>query len=193
MEPTDETFTEIGVGAPVITNTDTVNLRGEPTTEGELIEQLGEGTELTVIGGPEEADDFTWWQVTVDESDGEVEGWLAADFIDLVGGETEGEEPTDVATPSASPAASPEASPTASEGEFQDGDIVVLNTDNVRIRSEASLEGEPVDAFSTGQEFEITGAPVEADDFTWYPVTMVADDSISGWIADEFFDPAEDE
>jgi quercetin dioxygenase-like cupin family protein/uncharacterized protein YgiM (DUF1202 family) len=189
-DATQETFTEIAVGAPVVTNTDTVNLRAEPSVEGEVVEQLDEGTELTVIGGPEDADDYTWWQVSIDGTDGPTEGWVAADFIALVGA-TEDEEPTDAATPSASPEASPSASPVASE--YEVGDIVVLNTDNVRIRDEASTEGEPIDAFSTGEEFEITGEPVEADDYTWYPVTMVDDDSISGWIASDFFEPADED
>lgn len=184
-----DSFTEIAVGAPVVTNTDTVNLRAEPSTAADAVDQLDEGTSLTVIGGPEEADDFTWWQVQVDDTD--AEGWVAVDFIDLVGGPEETAEPV-AATPDATPDATPGATPQPGEG-FAEGDIVVTSEDNVRIRDAASTDGEPIDAFPQGTQFEVTGEPEEADDYTWYPVTLVSDDSVEGWIASDFLEPAEEE
>ncbi|HEV2066707.1 MAG TPA: cupin domain-containing protein, partial [Thermomicrobiales bacterium] len=78
---------QIDVGARVVTNDDSVNLREEPTTSADGIDQLGEGVELEVIGGPEEADDLTWYQVEVVGTEGPITGWVAADFISLPGAE----------------------------------------------------------------------------------------------------------
>ncbi len=183
-------FTEIGVGAPVVTNTDTINLRAEPTIDAEAIDQLGAGVELTVIGGPEDADDFTWWQVEVTGSEGPIQGWLAADFITLAGAEAPvaetAEEP--VAVAESTPAAgTPEAT---TDQAFAVGDIVALTDDNVRVRGEASINSEPIDVFALGTEFEITGESVDADEFTWYPVTLVADETVSGFVAVDFLEPA---
>jgi len=189
---TGDVFTEIAVGAPVVTTTGSVNIRTEPSIDAEVVEQVDEGLALTVTGGPEEGGDFTWWQVTIDGTEGAVEGWVAADFIELANAPEATEEPTEEPEePAASPEASPQASPVA--GAFAEGDIVVTSSDNVRIRAEASIDGEPVDAFPTGTELEITGAPEDADDYTWYPVTLVGDDSISGWVAADFIEPAPDD
>ncbi|MBA3377414.1 MAG: SH3 domain-containing protein [Chloroflexia bacterium] len=188
----DPAFTEIGIGAPVVTNTGSVNLRAEPSISAEAVDQLDEGVELTVIGGPEDADDFTWWQVEVTGSEGPVQGWLAADFIELVGGaETEPEVAPEL-TPEVVAEASPEAgTPEATtRQDFAAGDIVALTDDNVRIRSNSSVNAEPIDVFAAGTEFEVTGDSVEADEFVWYPVTLVDDDTISGWVAVDFLEPA---
>lgn len=188
-----EAFAEIAIGAPVVTNTGSVNVRADPTVSAEAVDQLDEGVELTVIGGPEEADDFTWWQVEVTGSEGPTQGWLAADFIELVGGP----ETTPTAEPDAAPpvissepspdAATPEA---AVAQEFAAGDIVALTDDNVRVRSDSSVNAEPIDVFSAGTQFEVTGESVSADEYVWYPVTLVEDDSMSGWVAVDFLEPA---
>lgn len=185
-----ELATEIGVGATVRTTSANVNLRAEPGTGTNSLTQLAEGIELLVIGGPEEADDYTWWQVQGIE-DTSVEGWLVEDFIELVAG-----APTDGTTQTATPEASPESSPVASpaaDGQFAEGAIVSVTEDNVRIRQDASINAEPVDVFPLGTEFEITGAPVDADDYTWYPVQLVEDESVTGWVVEDFIEPADDE
>ncbi len=190
----EEVFTEIAIGATVVTTAEGINVRSEPSVNGDVVEQLASGTELVIVDGPEEGDDYTWWQVETTGDDPVVLGWLASDFIELVGGAPEPEateEPTEEATEEpADEEATPEAT---TDAEFQEGDIVAITDDNVRIRGEASINSEPVDVFLAGTEFEVTGEPVEADDFTWYPVTLVADDSISGWIAADFIEPAPDD
>ena len=190
-EPPAEEISEIGIGAGVVTTSDTVNLRAEPSTQANAIDQLDAGVELTIIDGPQEADEFTWWQVEVNDSEGPVTGWVAQDFIALPdAAETTPEateEPADAATPEAG---TPEA---VTDEDFAEGDLVVVNDDNVRIRSEATTDSEPVDAFSLGTELTITGESVEANDLVWYPVTLVENDSISGWIAADFIDKAEED
>lgn len=72
----------VAVGATVeVYNTDGegLNMRGGPGLNFAAVELLPEETQLEVIDGPEEVDDFTWWQVRK-TSDG-TEGWVAAQFI----------------------------------------------------------------------------------------------------------------
>lgn len=193
-EPGEE-LTEIGIGATVVTTLGDVNLRAEPSTSANSLLQLAEGVELTVIGGPEEADGFTWWQVQGTVGESPVEGWLAEDFLAFVGGAAQATEtPEAEETPDAEtvPEASPSASPVA-DGEFAEGQIVALTDDNVRVRPEATVNSEPVGIFLLGTEFEITGAPVEGDGYLWYPVLWVADPSVTGWVAEDFLEAVPDE
>jgi uncharacterized protein YgiM (DUF1202 family) len=156
-------------------------MRAEPSTEADVVDQLALGIELEVIGGPEEAEEYTWYQVQV-TSEGGSSGWVAADFLDGL------EEATPEETPAPEAASTPAAE---ASGTFAPGDIVATTDDSVRVRSEGNLGGDIVNAYPTGTEFEITGEPVDADDFTWYPVTLVENPDISGWIPADFIAPAE--
>jgi sortase (surface protein transpeptidase) len=69
---------ELAVGASATLNTDGANLRAEPTTSADVVEVLANGTAVSIIGGPEDADGYTWWQV---ELDGGASGWVASDFL----------------------------------------------------------------------------------------------------------------
>lgn len=66
------------VGAAVITTDDGVRLRTDPSTEGDILATLGQNKELTIKGGPVEADGFTWWQVTTHRG---TTGWIVEDFL----------------------------------------------------------------------------------------------------------------
>lgn len=72
---------EIVVGGTV-TTTEEVNLRPEASTTGEPIVMLPAGTTLTVIGGPQEGESYTWWNV--EDPDGNT-GWVVADYIKASG------------------------------------------------------------------------------------------------------------
>lgn len=53
-------------------------LRGAPSTNGEQLEWLLDGTVVTLLAGQETADDLLWQQV---RTEGGVEGWVARDFL----------------------------------------------------------------------------------------------------------------
>lgn len=57
-----------------------LNLRAEPSTQGQIVANAREGAVLTVVDGPQEANGYTWWQVRT--SDGK-EGWGAATWLGL--------------------------------------------------------------------------------------------------------------
>lgn len=184
---TESAPTEIAVGATVVTNADLVNLRTDPSVDAEVIDQLGIDVELEIIGGPEEAEDYTWWQVRVVDSD--AEGWLAEDFIDLPPAEDTPEAAAEQ-TPEASGTPDADVTPAADDETFAEGDTVVANDENVRMRDAPGPEGIIINAYPADTEFTITGAPEEVDGTIWYPVTLAGDDSVQGWIAVNFLDAA---
>jgi hypothetical protein len=53
-------------------------LRGAPSTSGEQLEWLLDGTVVTLLAGQETADDLLWQQVRTEAG---VEGWVARDFL----------------------------------------------------------------------------------------------------------------
>lgn len=169
-------------GQVVTTNAGDLNMRAEPTTAADVVDQLAEGVELEVIGGPVEADGYTWYEVQVTAPGGRS-GWVVEEFLDGLQAET-APEPTETPDADSTPAA-------ANAGTFAVGDVVVTTDDSVRIRAEANLGGDIVDAFPAGTELEITGEPVEADEYVWYPVTVVDNPDISGWTTEDFIAPAE--
>lgn len=77
---TDEGTTtgELAVGVTAALNTDGANFRSEPSTSGEVLQVLDNGTVVTIVGGPEEADGYTWWQIELEDG---TTGWIAGDFL----------------------------------------------------------------------------------------------------------------
>ncbi|MBN1248057.1 MAG: hypothetical protein JXC32_10400 [Anaerolineae bacterium] len=73
----------IGVGARVLvvdTGNAGLSMRTEASTAGERVDVVQEGETLLVVGGPEEADGYTWWFVR-DELNSAREGWAVEDFL----------------------------------------------------------------------------------------------------------------
>lgn len=57
-----------------------VSIRAEANTSGERLEVAAEGDTLLIVGGPEEADGYTWWFLR-DESNPAREGWAVSDYL----------------------------------------------------------------------------------------------------------------
>jgi cytoskeletal protein RodZ len=57
-----------------------LNLRAQATTSARIIVNAREGTVLTVVEGPEEADGYVWWKL---RTPGGEEGWGAARWLAL--------------------------------------------------------------------------------------------------------------
>jgi hypothetical protein len=75
--------TDIGPGTLVIVQ-DTagagLNLREQPTVYARIVSNVEEGTVLTVLEGPSEADDYVWWRLRAPDG---AEGWGAANWLAL--------------------------------------------------------------------------------------------------------------
>ena len=163
------------VGQVGTVNADNVNLRAEPSTSADVVDQVSTGVEVEVVSGPTEAEDITWYEVQVNVEGGS-QGWMSAEFVDGITQPAAGAEPTDGAS--------------AETRTFASGDTVQLTDDNVRVRAEGNLGADIVDTFPAGTQFEITGEPVDADGYTWYPVTSVDDPELSGWVTADFLEAA---
>ena len=59
-----------------------VHLRSAPGLAGSLVDTLATGTELRVVGGPEQADGYAWYEVR--QPQGSNRGWVAGQFCELV-------------------------------------------------------------------------------------------------------------
>jgi len=55
-----------------------VNLRAAPSTSGEVVKTLPEGTKLTVVGNSVNADGHVWWPVKTDSGDS---GYVVGDYL----------------------------------------------------------------------------------------------------------------
>ncbi len=64
-----------------VANTDGlgVTVRGGPSTQNVAVLIAEEGTVMLVLGGPEEADNFSWWQVQLQDG---TEGWVVDNFLE---------------------------------------------------------------------------------------------------------------
>jgi uncharacterized protein YgiM (DUF1202 family) len=65
----------VGDRVQVTMSTGELSVRVTPGTDAELVTRVALGQQFTVMGGPQEASGYTWYQIRSD--DGGVEGWAA--------------------------------------------------------------------------------------------------------------------
>ncbi|MBC7236493.1 MAG: SH3 domain-containing protein [Chloroflexi bacterium] len=83
VQPTSATATELGIGAKakvVGTGGAGLNMRAGAGTGHARVKTLPEGETVEIIGGPKEANGYTWWQVR--DAAG-TSGWVASQFLSL--------------------------------------------------------------------------------------------------------------
>lgn len=104
--------------------------------------------------------------------------------------------PAEPTQPPAQPTQAPaeptqaQAEPTTATttGAFNEGDLVVVNDNDVNMRADASTSAEIVDTLSQGAELRVlSGTPTEAEGYTWW---NVSDDAlgVTGWVAGDFLE-----
>lgn len=72
----------ITLGATVIVNADSLNVRANPGTDQDLLFTAPAGTAFRVIEGPMSATGYTWWRIQSMTNPLEA-GWAAAQFLDV--------------------------------------------------------------------------------------------------------------
>ena len=74
----------VGVRAAVSNvGNDELNVRNIPNLrESQVLFRAREGTALDIIGGPQQADGFTWWQVN--DPQFQVQGWAVANYLQTI-------------------------------------------------------------------------------------------------------------
>jgi quercetin dioxygenase-like cupin family protein len=183
----------LGIGAVIALNADGVRLRADASTSSDIVDSFPAGTQFEIIDGPVEGESYTWYQVRGVGDLESVEGWLVTDFMDVIEPASGTAQPSDGSAGTDEAAATPSAEATAeatTSGEFAAGDTVVTTEENVRIRTEPSVNGEILTAVPAGTQLEIISGPEEAEDYTWYEVQVVGGDT-SGWTAVDFLQASE--
>ncbi|MBA2277950.1 MAG: SH3 domain-containing protein [Chloroflexia bacterium] len=61
---------------------DGLNMRADPSTDGDVVTKLNSGDEVTITGEAVEAEGYVWWPV--ETADGET-GWVVEDFLEATG------------------------------------------------------------------------------------------------------------
>lgn len=168
----------------VTTNTDSVNMRAEPSVDGEVVDQINAGIELEVLDGPVDAEEYVWYQVRVN-AEGGSEGWMAVDFLDGFDAvdEPATEDDADTGETDVEDTATPEAT---GDGEFPVGSTVVTTEEGVRLRPEPTTDSEAVDALPVDSQLTVIGEQVEDGDFIWIQVER--EDGLEGWVVTDFLE-----
>ena len=146
-----------------------LNMRDRASASAEQIGRLTQGAKVTVVAGPEEADNYTWWQV--DNGAGMV-GWVAAG-------------------PEADPWLAPEQpeGPATGGGQLVNraiklGDRVQVTTEGNQLLSIRETPGKNAALAARvlmGTQFNVRGGPTTQDDIVWW---QLEGDKVSGWAAE---------
>ncbi len=168
----------ISAGA-IVATTDLVNLRRTPgyvnQSSSDVLWQMPNGTQLTVLSGPQNQDGLVWWQVKVNSgSQAGLTGWTAAAtgagqsllaVIQEGGGDTGGG---------------------TGSGDFKTGDTLQTTT-VVRMRRTAGYLNKPatdvVADIPMGSRLTVLSGPQNADGLTWWKLRSTTVATQEGWMA----------
>jgi hypothetical protein len=98
---------------------------------------------------------------------------------------------SDPPTPTPAPTVEPTATPRPVEG-IQEGSVLVVAEDAVNVRAEPSTDGEIVVVVAEGTELTVTGPSEEGDGYTWWPISLNEDPTVTGYVVNDFVEPAEE-
>ncbi|MEZ4500562.1 MAG: hypothetical protein R2839_10915 [Thermomicrobiales bacterium] len=143
-----------------VRSTVNVNLRSGPGTTFSVLGLVPTNTTGSVTGFPTSANGFTWYPV---QMSGFPAGFMAGEFL--------------VKTGSAPTA-------TTAPGGFNPGDQIHVAVSALNLRQAAGTGATVIGRMPFGTNGSVTGAPVAANGYTWYPVAMFGFGS--GWTAGEF-------
>lgn len=77
--PASATPLDVVVGDAVVTTDSEINLRAEASSSGKVVAVLAKDTHLTITGDPVEADGYTWYPVTVTETN--ESGYVVSTYL----------------------------------------------------------------------------------------------------------------
>ncbi|MGH2560382.1 MAG: SH3 domain-containing protein, partial [Thermomicrobiales bacterium] len=129
---------DFSIGDTAVVDSEELNLRAEPTIDGEIVAVATAGTVGAVLDGPVTADDYNWYQIELD--DGTV-GWAAGDLMSLLG---------------------------AIDPGLTSGTAAVVAVGPLNLRADASLAADTVGTMDPGTVVTVVSGPVTADDLPWY-------------------------
>lgn len=153
--------------------TEAMNLRSGAGTGYGVVTTMAAGSTGTVIGGPKNANGYTWWQL---RTSGGSTGWGVGNWLVATGTSSEAPEPTPSPTPDPSP------TPNPTTGKFATGDTVRV-TESLNMRSSASTSGSVVAVLAAGVTGKVIGGPTSANGYTWWRIQTSAG---TGWCVENW-------
>ena len=154
------------------------NLRAEPGTGAPIVQNLPDGTRLTVIGEDREADGRAWRNV---RGEAGTTGWIASEVVRTLATPT----PAATATPTPGPGASLAPGPSEPEAaeptpEPERVEVYGTGTQGANLRAQPGLRSTVLRSVPDGSQLTIVGENEVADGVTW---RHVQDESGTGWLA----------
>lgn len=141
-----------------------LNMRTTASSSGALVLQLGTGQLVTVLEGPVEAENFTWWQV--DDGQGNT-GWVA-----------DGDAETEWLSPQVG-----EPQPVSRAPRVGDRIVVTMpNNGQLSVRAVPGTGAALLTRVNSGQQLTVFDGPEQAGGFTWYRVRS-DNGQVEGWAA----------
>lgn len=142
-----------------------LNMRTSPSSGGSLVLQLGTGQLVTVVEGPTEAENFTWWRI--DDGQGNI-GWVA-----------DGDNETEWLSPQVG-----QAQPVSRAPRVGDRVVVTMpNNGQLSIRSLPGTDAALLTRVDSGAQLTVLDGPQQANGFTWYRLRSDSG-ATEGWAAD---------
>jgi uncharacterized protein YgiM (DUF1202 family) len=168
------------------------NLRAEPGLTGRILQNVRDGTRLTVVGPDRQADGRTWRNVSPESG---TAGWLVTEVVQSVTPPTPTPGPTatparlTTPTPGPTPPApeeapppdgGPPAEPTA---ESEQVEVYDAGSAGANLRREPGPRGFVIKSVPDGSRWTIIGPDQTVDGKPWRNVQ--GEDGASGWLAGE--------
>ena len=168
--PTPTQAAGLAIGAKArVAATGGLNVRDKASAKGKQLGKINAGTVVTLVAGPEEAENYAWWQV--DNGAGLV-GWVAAG-------------------PSNDPWLVPDAgaAPAAGGGKLTNravklGDRVQVTTDQGKVLTVREAAGADATALAhalSGTQFVVRAGPVRQGGLLWWQLEGA---NVNGWAAE---------
>lgn len=170
-----------GKAVVITTEGDRLTVRSGPGRQFPTIGSLAEGTQVTLIEGPQSsADGVVWFKV----QGGGLTGWCSAEWLGEPGAAPPPAASTAPAAPAAPPATTPPPASTPDPGSAVNGGSTPRITGTggfgARLRAEPSLKAAIVLVIPEGATVELTGATRTAEGYQWVQVLYTG---ATGWVA----------
>jgi uncharacterized protein YraI len=154
-----------------------------------IVGTLEQGAVVGVLSGPEVIGEDSWYEV---ESSKKSIGWIEASAFEPP---SDGPETDSTALASPAEGPSPGAAAGASEDtatiavEFAPGDRGIVIDPPLQLRVSGSIDAEVIDSLEKGQLLRVDGEATASGGYDWYPVTLLPDAAVSGFVAGGFMEP----
>lgn len=171
--PTDPDPTPPPVGKFTIGDgyrvTETLNVRTGAGTSNGIVTTLVAGSTGTVIGGPQSASGYTWWQI---RTSGGTTGWAVENWLANTGASTP--PPTDP---------DPDSTPPPTTGKFAINATVRV-TETLNMRSGPGTTNGIIATLPPGTTGTVLEGPSSASGYTWWRIRTSG--GTTGWVVENW-------